>query len=79
MDSGERERGGRERGRARRERCQYGGVMVARYEGSVSGQGRSVTPLHRYLGQGKRRGREGEKKDEVLQLLKRRFARGGGC
>lgn len=55
----------------RREGCQYGGVMVARYEGSLSGQGRSVTPLHWYLGQGNREGRESEKKaNEVMQLLK---------
>ena len=76
MDSreGERERERQsDRKMKGRERCQYGGVMVARYEWSRSGQGRSVTLLHRYLGQGNREGGKRKKKkeaNEVMKLLK---------
>lgn len=75
MDSREGERERETERMEGRERCQYGGVMVARYEGSLSGQGRSVTLLHWYLGQGNREGGEsGEKKaNEVMKLLKWRF------
>ena len=50
--------------------------MVARYEGSRSGQWRSVTLLHWYLGQGNReekRKEKNKKANEVMKFLKLRL------